>query len=137
MPNLHDVMTNEVHTLRPKTPIAEALQLLVDNKISGAPVVSEDGQIIGVVSEVDLLSLFWARDAHRVEQIMTVEPVSFPVDTALSDVVDCLMSSNFRRVLIHDGENKLVGIVSRADLMPALLEALLQRHSPVHPFQLV
>ena len=53
-------------------------------------------------------------------------PTMFPVDAPLVDVVDCLMANDFRRVLIHD-QQRLVGLISRADLMPALLKSLADR----------
>ena len=127
MPSIHALMTPNVISFRETTPITEALECLIENKISGAPVVGPDNHIVGVVSEVDLLSLFWEKKAKTVGDLMTESPVCFSIDSPLVDVVDCLMGNNFRRVLIHDGQNRLVGLVSRADLMPPLLDALLRR----------
>ncbi len=129
MLTIRDVMTVDVTTLTESTPITEALRTLIDGKISGAPVINKDRQIVGVVSEVDLLSLFWESDAETVGNVMTADPVCFDADRPLVDVVDCLMGNNFRRVLIHDNERRLVGLVSRADLMPVLLDELLNRRS--------
>jgi len=60
---------------------------------------------------------------------MTPDPQTLDVNAPLVDVFDILMANDFRRLLIHE-KGKLVGVVSRADLMPALLEALLERSSP-------
>lgn len=103
-----------------------ALELLIENNISGLPVVDDEGGLVGVLSEKDLLKIFHEPDAHSIESVMTFDPVSMPVDAPLVDVVDCLMSNDFRRVFIHD-DAKLVGLISRADLMPAILKALLER----------
>jgi CBS domain-containing protein len=103
-----------------------ALELLIANSISGLPVVDDAGQLVGVLSEKDLLRIFYEPDAHSVESVMTHAPISMSIEAPLVDVIDCLMANDFRRVFIHD-HKKLVGLISRADLMPAILKALLER----------
>ena len=127
MSSVRDLMTADVIAFREDTPIEDVIQTLIDKRISGAPVVDANNGIVGVLSEADLLTLFWEKDATVARDIMTPSPRSFPVDGPLVDVVDCLMANSFRRVLIHDGQNKLVGLVSRADLMPSVLDSLLDR----------
>jgi len=129
MTNISTLMTTDVISFRKETAITDALRTLIDHRISGAPVVDHENRIVGVVSEVDLLSLFWETNASVVGDVMTKSPVCCPVNGPLIDVVDCLMGNNFRRVLIHDGAGKLAGLVSRADLMPTLLDELLRRRS--------
>lgn len=126
MSTIRAVMTTEIIAVYPHTSTRVALEALIDNKISGVPVVTEDDRIVGVLSEMDLLKVFYEDGADTVERLMTRDPRSFHVDDALVDVVDCLMANNFRRVLIHE-DGKLVGLISRADLLPAILEALIQR----------
>ncbi len=115
-------MKSSVVSVRPDTPALEAIELLIQHRISGLPVVEADGTIVGVVTEKDVLPLFY-ENATDVSAIMTPNPQTFPVDGPLVDVVDCLMAKSYRRVLIHE-DGKLVGLVSRADLMPAILDAL-------------
>lgn len=103
-----------------------AVELLITNSISGLPVVDGEDRLVGVLSEKDLLKVFYEPDAHSVESVMTEDPISLSVDAPLVDVVDCLMANDFRRVFIHE-HGKLVGLISRADLMPAILKALLDR----------
>ncbi len=74
------------------------------------------------------MKVFYEPESRSVGSIMTREPVTIAVDAPLVEVFDCLMEHDFRRVLIHQ-EGKLVGLVSRADLMPAILEALVERAS--------
>ena len=57
---------------------------------------------------------------------MTHDPTTVDIEAPLVDVVDCLMTHDFRRVLIHE-KGKLVGLISRADIMPAILRSLLHR----------
>ncbi len=127
MAEIRSLMTKDVIAFRESTPIVEALQCLIDNQISGAPVICSDRRIVGVISEADLLSIFWKTNVTTVGEIMTPSPVCMSVDKPLVDVVDCLMSNNFRRVLIHDQQQRLVGLISRADLMPAILDELIGR----------
>jgi CBS domain-containing protein len=125
MPTIREVMKTDLITIQPDAPVADALRLLIDHGISGLPVVDADGAIVGVLSEKDLLKVFYEKDL-TVGGLMTRDPETISVDADLVEVFDSLMAANFRRVLIHDG-GKLVGLISRADLMPALLESLLAR----------
>ena len=118
-------MTKDVVTVQPSTSLREAVQLLIDRGITGLPVVDESGQIQGVLSEKDLLKAFY-EDAKTVEALMTKDPETVSVEDELVEVFDILMTNNFRRILVHE-KGKLVGLVSRADLMPVVLEALLER----------
>ncbi len=104
----------------------EALELLIEHEISGLPVVDPDGRIVGVLTEKDLLKLFSEPRARTVGSVMTRIPMTIDVDEPLVEVLDCLMTYDFRRVLIQE-QGKLVGVVSRADLMPAILSMLVER----------
>ena len=123
---IRDVMQSQPIVIRRDESLQRALELLIDNNISGLPVIDDEEQLVGVLSEKDLLKIFSEPDPHTIDSIMTRDPVSLPVDAPLVDVVDCLMANDFRRVFIHD-QKKLVGLVSRADLMPAILDALVER----------
>jgi CBS domain-containing protein len=126
MKTIRDIMNAQPIVIRQDETLHEAVELLIANNISGLPVVDEAGQLVGVLSEKDLLKIFYEPAAHSVESIMTRAPVSMSIDAPLVDVVDCLMANDFRRVFIHD-HKRLVGLISRADLMPAILKALLER----------
>ena len=126
MKTIRDVMQSSLIVIRSDQSLRRALELLIENNISGLPVVDNEGQLVGVLSEKDLLKIFYEPDAHSVQSVMTLSPISISVDAELVEVVDCLMANDFRRVFIHDGV-KLVGLVSRADLMPAILKALAER----------
>lgn len=120
-------MTSKVLVVHPETKAREALKLLIDNRISGLPVVDKDHKIVGVLSEKDLLQVFSSTEKSiEVRSLMTPRPITFSVDAQLVDIFDCLMAKDFRRVLIHE-KKKLVGVVSRSDLMPIILDALLSR----------
>jgi CBS domain-containing protein len=123
---IRDVMQDRPITVKPEMPLHTAVELLIEHNISGLPVVDDEGLIVGVLADRDLVSVFYKPEADTVESVMTRNPETISVDAPLVDVFDYLMSNDFRRVLIHD-RKKLVGLVSRADIMPPLLDVLLDR----------
>jgi len=136
-------MTRAVVTVGPNTSVRELAELLSDRRISGVPVV-EDGKVVGVVTEGDLLRRYeigterferswWARvftshrgsvdyvrsHARRTADIMTQPVISIAEDTPVAEIVSLFEAHKIRRVPVtRDG--KLVGLVSRADLVQAL-----------------
>lgn len=113
-------------TVQPETPLHEVVELLIKHHISGLAVVTGDNTIAGALGDWDLLKVFSDPNARTAEAVMTRNPPTIAVDAPLVDVFDQLMAHPFRRVLIHE-DGKLVGLVSRADLMPPLLDAILER----------
>lgn len=126
MASIRSVMKTKLITVLPTDPVRRALELLIEHSISGLPVVEEDGTIVGVLSEKDVLKVFYEDGVGTVADLMTPNPVTVPVDGPLVDVFDTLMARSFRRLLVEE-DGKLVGLVSRADLMPTLLDALIER----------
>ncbi|HMR78535.1 MAG TPA: CBS domain-containing protein [Polyangiaceae bacterium] len=118
-------MTKDLITVQPTTALGDAVKLLIEHGITGLPVVDGAGHIAGVLSEKDLLKAFY-EDAKTVDALMTKDPETVGVDSELVEVFDILMTNSFRRILVHEN-GKLVGLVSRSDLMPVVLEALLER----------
>jgi CBS domain-containing protein len=118
-----DVMEGNLATVLPESTLGHALALMIENRISSVPVVDSDHRIVGALNEKDLMKVFYLPDATCVEAVMTRDPVSVSIDASLVDVVDQLMSFDFRRVLIHRN-GRLIGVITRSHLMPALLEAL-------------
>jgi CBS domain-containing protein len=139
-----DVMTEHVITVAPDASIVEALQLMLQNKISGLPVVDKGGNLVGIVTEGDFLRRSetgterrrsrWvefilgpgaiAKDyvhshARRVEEVMTPDVETVDEDVGLEDVVALMERRRVKRVPVMRG-TKLVGIVSRANLLHAL-----------------
>jgi tRNA nucleotidyltransferase (CCA-adding enzyme) len=127
--DIRTIMSAAPISARPEWPLDRAIELLIEHGISGLPVVDAENRIVGVLSEKDLLALFGGRDSQVVGDLMTADPITFSVDAPLVEVVDCLMTYDFRRILIHD-RGKLAGLVSRADLMPVILDLLRQRARP-------
>ena len=117
------VMKTELVTVAPETPLADAIRLLMKHHISGLPVVDAKQHLVGIVTEKDLLRILYEERgvlAH-VADIMSTGVRAFQADDPLELVCDCLMANHFRRVPILEGD-RLVGLISRADLMPTILD---------------
>lgn len=140
-----DLMTPDVVTVPPETPVLTIARMLADRGISAAPVVDAQGQVAGVVTEGDLIrrlageadrpagwfaSLFsnQERDAERyarthgltARDVMTADVVVVGPDTLASAVAHLMEERGIRRVVVTQ-EGRLKGIVSRADLLRALV----------------
>lgn len=129
-----DLMTTPVVTLRPDIPIKEAAALLVRHGISGAPVVDDHEQLIGIVSESDLMALETSPDPRsrilpqrwrrirvprRVEQVMTREVVCLPQGADVADAARLMLERRVKRIPVVEA-GRVVGIVSRRDVLRLL-----------------
>jgi CBS domain-containing protein len=119
------IMTTDVITVKKQTTIGQAIEILVDNDITGLPVVNDDMTLAGIISEKDVLGLLsdLEDDSAKVEDFMTRDVVSFDQDEDLIAICECLVNSPFRRVPIA-AEGKLVGVISRKDIIKYILEPI-------------
>jgi len=120
-----EIMTTDVLSVTKETPITEAVRLLVENDVTGLPVVGKDMTLLGILTEKDVLRLLQADEFEKeatVEDFMTTPAIYFAEDESLSNIADCLMTYDFRRVPITSG-TKLVGIISRCDILMYMLQA--------------
>lgn len=119
-----DFMTKNVVSVKRNTPIFEALELLRKNDITGMPVIDEDMTLVGIITEKDILKLFYTGGNYQdktVDFFMTQPAVSFGVDESLESVCDFLMVKYFRRVPVVSAKGKLVGIISRPDIIDFII----------------
>jgi CBS domain-containing protein len=115
-----DIMTSKVCTISPEASVQEIAQLLSQHRISGAPVVDSTGKIIGIVTEADIISKV-NREGMRVSDIMSHEIIAVDEETPVGDIAQLLSERKIKRVpVVRDG--KLVGIVSRADIVNAVAQ---------------
>ena len=117
-----DVMTRDVITVSEDTPIYVAMQLLLADNVTGLPVVDKLGKLVGIVTEKDMLMLLNNSKIDHVTagDLMTKDVVSFSENDELAEINKCLKEKSFRRVpILSDG--RLVGIVSRTDIMKTIL----------------
>ena len=142
---VEEIMTKDVITVSPKTPIHEAAELMIDHGVSGLPVVDDAGSVVGIVSEGDLIlrekprertpwwRLFFG-DAERlareyqkahgmtVGEVMTRSLIAVSPDFPIESAALILDQHRIRRVpVVADGQ--LLGILSRGDLIKALAKA--------------
>jgi CBS domain-containing protein len=121
-----DIMATQLVTVRPDMNIHEAIRILLEQRISGAPVVDEHGALVGVLSKKDCLKVVFSSRYHDDWGGPVREFMSAPVETmdASLDLVSAaqhFLGSRFRRFpVLRDGQ--LVGQVSRHDILESLTE---------------
>jgi CBS domain-containing protein len=106
------IMNRKVISVRPEVSAEEAIKTLIQNHISGMPVVDAEGGVIGVFSNTDAIS----RQGSTVHDLMTTPAVYVSPDSSIAEVATLLAAKDINRVpVVADG--KLVGIISRADIV--------------------
>jgi CBS domain-containing protein len=152
---VRDVMTRSIISISPDETVVTAAAIMLQNDISGLPVVAADGTLVGIVTEGDFLRreeigterrrtkwlqfvLGPARMAEdyvraagrKIEDVMTREPLTVSEDDTLSTVVELMERRHIKRLPVVRGE-KLVGIVSRANMMRALYRLARDPEPPI------
>jgi CBS domain-containing protein len=145
-----DIMQAEVVTIGPDATVQELADLLSTNKISGVPVIDDDGALVGVVTEGDIIvqdaglhfphyiqfldSTIYLESVKKFEErfrrtfgtkvadVMSSEVVSVSPDASIYDVATLMADSDVNRVPVLE-EGRLVGIITRADVVKAIASA--------------
>jgi len=146
-----DIMTHEVLTVRPDTSVREIARLLNRSDISGVPVVDETEAVVGIITELDLIlrnarlhfptyirildNIIYLQDPRRyreelrrslgttAEEIMTREVISATPDTDVEDIATLMVEKRINPIPILE-EGRLVGIISRADILRLMAQDL-------------
>ncbi len=113
-----DIMTTNVITVTPMTKVKEAIRLMVENEVSGLPVVDEDGKVVGLLTEADALE---ARTNQNTESAMTKRVYKAKPGDSVNSIRATLMKQKIKRVPVVDKAGKLVGVVSRRDVLATKL----------------
>lgn len=143
-----DIMTRRVVTISPEHSVRHAARLMLENRVSGLPVCDDDGNLVGVLSEGDLLRrselgsamLRGATDnrpqqdpetyikAHswRVGDVMTSDPVAVDPDASADQIAALMAARSIKRVPVVQ-RGRLIGIVSRRDILEVILLAKPER----------
>ena len=124
MLEIKDIMTTKVIYITQDTPVVDAIRLMVKNNITGVPVVEDDMTLLGVLSEQDVLRLLHTYEDEKdrtVYDFMTHPAIHFEQDEPLLDVCFCLRDNSIRRVPVTSN-NKVVGVISRSDILKYILE---------------
>ncbi len=146
-----EVMTKPVFSVRPETPLQEAVTLLSSHHISGLPVVDESGALVGELSEKDLMvresgfdagpyvmfldaviylrnPLEWNRQVHQVlgssvGDVMSSQPHTCAASTSLPQAARLLNDRRIQRLFVVNDQGAMVGVLTRGDVVRALAEA--------------
>lgn len=146
--SVRNVMVADPITVKPSDSVETVLQLLEEKHISGLPVVDNAGKVVGVVSEADLLfkekpirmplyltfldSIIYLEPLDKfkhqlkkslgvlVEDVMTSKPITITPDASVSQAAELILNQRINRLPVIDDAEKLVGIVTRNDLLKAL-----------------
>ena len=126
MRTVADIMTTRLITFPPDMNIHEAIRILLDKRISGAPVVDENGTLVGMLSKKDCLKIVFSSQYHDdwggpVRDFMSAPVETLDADLDLVSAAQAFLDSHFRRFpVVRDG--RLVGQVSRYDILKVLTE---------------
>ena len=140
-----DVMSRDVITVQPQTPLNQAIQILAERRITGLPVVDDAGKLVGVISETDLMwqetgvtppayimfldsviylqnPTTYERDLHKalgqtVGEVMTTEAIVIKPEKPLQEAAKLMHEKHIRRLPVVDDTGKVVGILTRGDII--------------------
>ncbi|NET55938.1 MAG: CBS domain-containing protein [Symploca sp. SIO2E6] len=143
-----EVMTRDPIMVEPQTPIKEAIKLIAEHRISGLPVVDETGNLVGVISETDLLwqetgveppvyimfldSVIYLENPARydkelhkalgqtVGEVMSNEPSTVKPDQPLRQAARLMQEKSIRRLPVIDDSGKVIGILTPGDIVRAM-----------------
>jgi len=126
-----DYMSPNVMTFKPEDSVIDALRKLIKAGRSGAPVVDNQGSIVGILSELDclkeaLMGGYYQQVGDRVADHMTAQPDAVQQDDNIIVTADLFLKGR-RRLPVLDGE-KLVGIITRQDFGKALIDTIDHPH---------
>ncbi|MDH3231785.1 MAG: CBS domain-containing protein [Alphaproteobacteria bacterium] len=126
MRTVADIMATRLVTVPPDMNIHEAIRILLDRRISGAPVVDDNGALVGMLSKKDCLKIVFSSQYHDdwggpVRDFMSAPVETLDADLDLVSAAQAFLNSHFRRFpVVRDGQ--LVGQVSRYDILKVLTE---------------
>ena len=128
MAAVRDFMSTGLTILSPDQDVIRAMQTLVDHEISGAPVVDARGNLVGLLTQRDCLTVAFQTGYHgevagKVKDYMTREVETVSAETTLVEMIEHFYRSPRRRFPVLD-ENQLVGQISRRDILRAFLEMI-------------
>ena len=119
-----DYMTKHLVTLNPEMEILQAALRLVENRISGAPVIDKRGNLVGILTEKDCLKVAFHATYHRelggrVSEFMSRPVKTIGAYTSIADLTELFLKEPYRRYPVMQ-DNHLVGLIGRRDVLRAL-----------------
>ena len=122
MLKIRSIMKTDVLYVKEDTTIRDTAALLLQNSITGVPVLGQDMKVVGIVTEKDIFKVLYRAPTkdESVRKIMTKEVVTFDTNDDFVDLCECLIENAFRRVVILSN-GKLAGVVSRTDIVAYIM----------------
>ena len=147
---IRDIMVKEVITIQKDASVEELSELLVQNRISGVPVIDEKGKLVGIATEGDLIirdsdlhfpryfklldSIIYLESLNKfkrnlkkflgtkVEDVMSAQVRTIKEEKLVSDAANMMIKYNINRVPVLDSKDELAGIVTRADIVRSMIQ---------------
>jgi len=128
--SIKEYMKTDLATFKEEESIEKVISVFIDKKISGAPVVNMNGNLVGIISERDCMKLYLDGTYHempagKVSDFMTSVTEHVHPDASVFDVAKKFYESKFRRFPVVK-DDKLVGIITRHDLLHAIRDIILK-----------
>lgn len=124
-PTARDIMSTDLLTVEANSSLEDVVKLIVSERVTGVPVVDSEGRMVGVCSDYDIIRQFSKakrkeRDVFRkkIDYSKKVETVT--TETLLSEIAEKFVTMKYRRLPVIDQEGRLVGIITRRDMMKVL-----------------
>ncbi len=127
--SVNDYMTKDLITFTPDSPIKDVVSALLENRITGAPVLDNHGKIVGVIDDKDCLRIAFDGLYHNLpvgtkvtSDYMSDTHKSVPSGTSIMDAADIFLTTPFKRLMVVDDKGRLIGQISRRDALRAVQE---------------
>lgn len=126
--SVKDYMAKDLVTFSPETNVLSAIRTLLKHKISGAPVVDDNNQVVGMISEKDCLQTFLGSSYYNemgelVSEIMTSPVITVDANASIVEVAEKFLKNNYRRFPVLE-QGELIGQISRRDILKAIKKNL-------------
>lgn len=124
--SVREFMADTLVTFRPEMDVLDAIHQLVEHRIAGAPVVDDHGNLVGMLSELDCMKIALTAGYHGerggpVSDFMTRDTQTVEAEMSIIDLAQLFLDSPYRRFPVMK-DNRLVGQISRRDVLRALLQ---------------
>ncbi|MCF7985077.1 MAG: CBS domain-containing protein [Thiohalocapsa sp.] len=119
-----EAMSRGLVTLHPEMDVLEALRILVEQRISGAPVIDQVGNLVGILTERDCMLIalgagYHSEDGGRVADFMSRDVVTVDADTPVTEIAERFANTHYRRLPVVE-RGRVIGIINRRDVLKQL-----------------
>ncbi len=128
-PSVTAYMVRKLITFKPETHIKEVIDSLMENRITGAPVLNSKNEVVGLIDDKDCLNVLVGSAYYNhpvgkdtVASYMSNIMKTISVHDDIVDVANIFLSTKYKRLLVMDDDGKLVGQISRRDILRAIKE---------------